>query len=154
MAFLVAFPRLHGMDVADSRSLRCDSHVRMQHFVRRTTFFFLFDVLGGMCGENSCNIFQLLFMVLWVLIPSTLCRRAVLMLWHAFLFLGLISFFFLLFSSFCLVVSASFSSKNIFYSSCTGQNHFFFTESSADACNTISMEGSADAVACLHVPRA
>jgi hypothetical protein len=28
-------------------------------------------------------------MVLWVPISATLCRRAVLMLWHAFLFLGL-----------------------------------------------------------------
>jgi hypothetical protein len=37
----------------------------------------------------------------WVPISATLCRRAVLMLWHAFLFLGLSGF--PLFSSFCLV---------------------------------------------------
>jgi hypothetical protein len=30
-----------------------------------------------------------LFMVLWVPISVTLCMKAVLMLWHAFLFLGL-----------------------------------------------------------------
>jgi hypothetical protein len=43
-----------------------------------------------MCGENSRNVFLLLFMVLWVPIFATLCMRAiVLMLWHAFLFLGL-----------------------------------------------------------------
>jgi hypothetical protein len=37
-------------------------------------------------------------------ISATLCRRAVLILWHAFLFLGLG-----LFSSFCSVASTSFS---------------------------------------------
>jgi hypothetical protein len=60
---------------------------------------FLVGVLGGMCGENSCNVFQLRFMLLWVPIFATLCRRAVLILWHAFLVLGLRRFppfFFLL----------------------------------------------------------
>jgi hypothetical protein len=42
-----------------------------------------------MCDVNSCNVFLLLFMALWVPISTTLFRRAVLMLWHAFLFLGL-----------------------------------------------------------------
>jgi hypothetical protein len=42
-----------------------------------------------MCDENSCNVFLLLFMALWVLISATLFRRALLVLWHAFLFLGL-----------------------------------------------------------------
>jgi hypothetical protein len=42
-----------------------------------------------MCGDNSCNVFLLLLMLLWVLVLAMLCRRAVLMLWHAFLFLGL-----------------------------------------------------------------
>jgi hypothetical protein len=50
---------------------------------------FLFGVFGGMCGENSCNVFLQLFMVILVPISLTLCKRAVLMLWHAFLFLGL-----------------------------------------------------------------
>jgi hypothetical protein len=54
---------------------------------------FLFGVFGGMRGENSCNVFMLLFMVLWVPISATLCRRAVLMLWRAFLLFGLIMFF-------------------------------------------------------------
>jgi hypothetical protein len=49
-----------------------------------------------MCGANSCHVFLLLFMVLWLAISATLCRRAVLMLWRAFLFLGL-KFFPLLF---------------------------------------------------------
>jgi hypothetical protein len=52
-----------------------------------------------MCDVNSCNVFLLLFMALWVPISATLFRRAVPMLWHAFLFLGLRffpDFFFLL----------------------------------------------------------
>jgi hypothetical protein len=42
-----------------------------------------------MCGENSCNVFPLLVMVLWVPIFAMLFRRAVLMLWHASMFLEL-----------------------------------------------------------------
>jgi hypothetical protein len=61
-----------------------------------------------MCGENSCNVFLLLFMVLWVLTFPTLCKRAVLMLWHAFLFLGLRPVGFFLLLPFCLVVSTYF----------------------------------------------
>jgi hypothetical protein len=60
---------------------------------------FLFGVLGGMCGEISCNVFLRLFMVVWVYISTTLRMRAVMMLWHAFLFLGFRFFFsFLLFA--------------------------------------------------------
>jgi hypothetical protein len=47
-------------------------------------------------------------MVLWVPVSAAFCRRAVLMQWHASLLLGLR---FSLFSSFCLVVSATFSCK-------------------------------------------
>jgi hypothetical protein len=50
---------------------------------------FPIDVFGGMCGECSCNVFLMLFMVLGVPNFATLCKRVVLMLWHAFLFLGL-----------------------------------------------------------------
>jgi hypothetical protein len=53
-----------------------------------------------MCDVNSCNVFLLLFMALWVLISATLFKRVVLVPWRAFLFLGL-RFFFLL-SSFLL----------------------------------------------------
>jgi uncharacterized membrane-anchored protein len=52
---------------------------------------------------------MLLFMVFWVPNFATLCRRAVLMLWHAFLFLiGLrpVRFFSLL-APLCLVVSTA-----------------------------------------------
>jgi hypothetical protein len=61
---------------------------------------FRFGVFRGMFDVNSCNVFLLLFMALWVLISATLCRRTVLVLWHAFLFLGLRLFFLL--SSFLL----------------------------------------------------
>jgi hypothetical protein len=60
---------------------------------------FRFGVFGGMCDVNSCNVFLVLFMALWVSISATLFRRAVLVLWHAFLFFGLrffpLSFFLL-----------------------------------------------------------
>jgi hypothetical protein len=42
-----------------------------------------------MCGKDSWNVFLRPFTVLWVLIFTTLCRRAVLMMWHAFSLLGL-----------------------------------------------------------------
>jgi hypothetical protein len=38
LAILVAVRRFRGMGAADSRSLRYDNYVCMQHFVRRTTF--------------------------------------------------------------------------------------------------------------------
>jgi hypothetical protein len=38
LAILVAFRRFPGMGAADSRSFRYDIYVRMQHFVRRSTF--------------------------------------------------------------------------------------------------------------------
>jgi hypothetical protein len=38
LAILVAVRRFLGMGAADSRSLRSNSYVRMQHFVRRSTF--------------------------------------------------------------------------------------------------------------------
>jgi hypothetical protein len=66
---------------------------------------FVFGIFSGMSGENSCDVVLLLFMVLWVLISATLCMRAVLILWHAFLFLGL-RFSPLFF--FCFVVSPAF----------------------------------------------
>jgi hypothetical protein len=48
LAILVADRRFHGMGVAGSRSLRFDNYVRMQHFVRRSTYIpfrlFLGDV--------------------------------------------------------------------------------------------------------------
>jgi hypothetical protein len=54
---------------------------------------------------NSCNVFMMLFMALWVPISATLFRRAVLTAWHSFLSLGLRFFplfFFLLGGLYCL----------------------------------------------------
>jgi hypothetical protein len=45
LAMLVAVRRLPCMSVADSRSLRSDSYVRMQHFVE--LLLFLFGFLWG-----------------------------------------------------------------------------------------------------------
>jgi hypothetical protein len=53
-AILVAVCRFRGMGVVDPRSLRFDGQLMM----------FLFDFLGGRCGESLCNVFLLLFMVL------------------------------------------------------------------------------------------
>jgi hypothetical protein len=50
---------------------------------------FLFGVFWGMCVVNSCNVFLLLFLALRAHVSAMLFRRAVLTLWHAFLFLGL-----------------------------------------------------------------
>jgi hypothetical protein len=61
LVILVAVRRFHGMGAANSRSLRFDSYVPMSHFA---LLVFLFGVFGGMCGENSCNVFLLLFTVL------------------------------------------------------------------------------------------
>jgi hypothetical protein len=108
LAILVAVRPLPCMGAIDSRCLRSDSYFRMQHFVRRATYI----PFRGFLGENSCNVFLLLFMVLWLTIAAMLCRRAVLMLWHAFLFHGLR--FFSFFSSFCLVLSAAFYCKNLY----------------------------------------
>jgi hypothetical protein len=52
-------------------------YVRMQHFVRRTTFVPC-RRFWGMCGESSCNVFLMIFMVLCVPISTKLCMRAVL----------------------------------------------------------------------------
>jgi hypothetical protein len=46
LAILVAVRRFPGMGAADSRSLRYDSYVRMQHFVRRSTFVPFWRSLG------------------------------------------------------------------------------------------------------------
>jgi Na+(H+)/acetate symporter ActP len=109
LAILVVVRRFHGMGAADSRSLRLVMSVCNILFVE--LLMFLFDVFGGMSAVNSCNIFLLFFMALWAPISATLFMRAVLTLWHAFLFLGLRFF---LFSSFCLVASTAFSCKKMF----------------------------------------
>jgi hypothetical protein len=64
--------------------LRSDSYVRMQHFVRRSTYVPFRRFLGDVRRE-----FIQLFMALWVPFSATLFRRAVMTLWRAFMFLGL-----------------------------------------------------------------
>jgi hypothetical protein len=88
LAILVEVRRFRGMGGTESRSLRFNSYVRMQHFVRISTYV-PFRRFWGDVRENLCNVFLLLFMALWVLTFAMRCRRAVLMLWPAFLFLGL-----------------------------------------------------------------
>jgi hypothetical protein len=97
LAILVAIRRFPGMGALDSRSLRSDSYVGMQYFVRRPTYV-PFRRFWGDVRVNSCNVYLLLFMALWVLISATLFGRAMLTMWHAFLFLALrfFPFFFFL----------------------------------------------------------
>jgi hypothetical protein len=109
LAILVAVRRFHGMGPWGPLTLVPCSYVRMQHFVRRSTSVPFRRFLGDVRREyvNSCNAFLLLFMALWVLISATLVRRAVLVLWHAFMFLGLR--FFPPFFFFRLVASTAFN---------------------------------------------
>jgi hypothetical protein len=51
MAILVAVRRFPGMGVGDSRSLRSDSYVRMQHVVRRSTSIPFRPLMGGVRRE-------------------------------------------------------------------------------------------------------
>jgi hypothetical protein len=89
VAILVAVRRFPNMGDTDSRSLRSDSYVRMQHFLRRYTFVPFRRFLGNVWRDLSCNVSMPLFMVLWLLIFTRVCKRAVAMLWHASLLLGL-----------------------------------------------------------------
>jgi hypothetical protein len=110
LAILVAARRFPGMGAPDSRSLRSHSYVRMQHFVRRSTFVpfrrFLGDVrrefmqrlyvaLHGTLGSYLRDAFQegSADAVACLLVPRA---------WGFFLF-----------SSFCLVASTAFSCKVI-----------------------------------------
>jgi hypothetical protein len=48
---------------------------------------FPFDGFLEMCGENSCEVY--VFHGALVLIVAMLCKKAMLMLWHAFPILGI-----------------------------------------------------------------
>jgi hypothetical protein len=87
-AILFVIRRFHGMGDANSCLLRSESHARVHHYVRRSICV-PFQRFGGMCTENFCDIFLLLFVARWVPIFVVLCKRAVPKLWHASLFLGL-----------------------------------------------------------------
>jgi hypothetical protein len=51
LAILVAFRRFSDMGAADSRSLRSDNYVRVQHFVRRSTYVPFRRLLGDVRRE-------------------------------------------------------------------------------------------------------
>jgi hypothetical protein len=68
--------------------LRSDSYVRMQHFVRRSTYVPFRRFLGDVRREFMQRLPAAHHGTL-VPISATLFRRAMLVLWHAFLFLGL-----------------------------------------------------------------
>jgi hypothetical protein len=87
LAILVAFYRFHGMAFVESRSLRYESYVRMQHFARRS--YVPFRWFWGMCFEKSCYLFLMLFLVRWIHVFAMLCIMEVPMLRHVSLFLGL-----------------------------------------------------------------
>jgi hypothetical protein len=61
LAIPVVVRRFRGMSVDDSRSLRSDGYVRACKISFVDLPLFLFGVFGGVCGENSCNVFLLLF---------------------------------------------------------------------------------------------
>jgi hypothetical protein len=109
LAILVAARRFRGMGVANYRLLRYDSCVRTEHFVRRSTISF-----RRFWGDVRREVMQRVFIVVLHhgILGSYLrevCRRAVLMLWPAFLFLGHMHVGFFLLAPFCLVASAAFS---------------------------------------------
>jgi hypothetical protein len=117
LAILVAVRRFPCMDIVNYGLLRRDTYVRMQHFVRRYIFVTSRRFLGDMrrFWRNLCNVFPLLFMVLLVSIFVMTCMRAVPKMWNASLCLGLryVGGFSSLFFSLCLVVSTSFSCKEL-----------------------------------------
>jgi hypothetical protein len=77
MAILVTVRRFLGMGSLDSRSLRSDSYVRTQHFVRQTPYVPFRRFLGDVRREFMQSLFVALHGTL-VPIPAMHCRRAVL----------------------------------------------------------------------------
>jgi hypothetical protein len=55
LAILVDVRRFPCMGAADSRSLRSESYVSMQHLFA-DLLLFRFGVFWGMCDVNSCNV--------------------------------------------------------------------------------------------------
>jgi hypothetical protein len=64
LAILVVVRRFPGMDAADSRSLRSDTYVRVQHFVHRSTYVpfrrFLGDVRREIMQSLSAALYSTL----------------------------------------------------------------------------------------------
>jgi hypothetical protein len=78
------------MGATDPRSLRFDMYVLMDCNISFVdVLMFPFDAFGEVSGENSCNVVLLFFIIRWFPTFAMLCRRAVPMLWHASVSLGL-----------------------------------------------------------------
>jgi NAD-specific glutamate dehydrogenase len=60
LAISVAISRFHGMGVVDSRSLRYDNYVRMQHFVRRTIYVPFRRFLGAVRRDFKQRLYAAL----------------------------------------------------------------------------------------------
>jgi hypothetical protein len=60
LAILVVVRRFLGMGVAHSRSLRSDNYVRMQHFVRRSTYVPFRRSLGDVRREFMLRLYAAL----------------------------------------------------------------------------------------------
>jgi hypothetical protein len=103
LAILVAVRRFLGMGVVDSRSLRSDNSVRMQHFVCRSTLLCPFSVF---LGDVRREFMQRRFVALHGTMGSYLRDAFQEGMPSCSSGLGLF-----LFSSFCLVASTAFSCK-------------------------------------------
>jgi hypothetical protein len=57
LAILVAIRRFHGMGATDSRSLSYAKYIRMQHFVRRTSYVPFRRFLGDVRREFMHRLF-------------------------------------------------------------------------------------------------
>jgi hypothetical protein len=110
LASLVAFHRFPGMGAADSRSLRYDSYVRMQHFVRRSTYFPFRHFWGDVRREFMQRLSAAFHGTLGSYLRDAFQEGSADAV-ACLPFLGL-RFFPLFF--FCLVASTAFSCKNFF----------------------------------------
>jgi hypothetical protein len=87
-AILMVVRRFPSLGAADSRSLRSESHGRMEMFIRRSTNV-PFRRFGGMYIVSSCTAFLGFYMARWVPIFVLPCGRVVHFLLHASLPRGL-----------------------------------------------------------------
>jgi hypothetical protein len=113
LAILVVVRSFTGMGAADSRSLRFDSYVRMQHFVRRSIFVPFRRFGGDMRREFIQRLSAALHGTLGFYLRDTFQEgRADAVACLNCLLVPRASVFFL-FSSFCLVAFAAFSYKKL-----------------------------------------
>jgi hypothetical protein len=105
LAILVAVRRFPGMGAADSRSLCSENYVRMQHFVRSSNYFYSFSAFFGGCATrvHATSFCCSSYGTLGSCLRDALKEGGVIMLWHAFMFLGLrlLPIFFFLLRGLC-----------------------------------------------------